>query len=104
MTQELTGTLEKGGKVPELGYLNLPGNGGPVELELVSGWDQAVIEDALGTAREVAQKTRDGRFKDMGKLRGLEPIEEELLGIGLVVPPDSGGDEDEGFGSDGGAA
>ncbi|MGK0480086.1 MAG: ATP-dependent helicase/nuclease subunit B [Planctomycetota bacterium] len=104
MTQELTGNLEKGGKLPELGYLNLPGNGGPVELKLVKGWDPAVIAGALGTARDVAQKIRDGAFKDMGKLRGLEPIEEELLGIGLVVPPDSGGDDDESFGSDGGAA
>ncbi|QDV08739.1 ATP-dependent helicase/deoxyribonuclease subunit B [Planctomycetes bacterium Poly30] len=103
MTQELTGNLEKGGKVPELGYLNLPGNGGPVELKPVR-WDAAVIADALETAREVAAKIRQGDFRDLGKPRGLEPIEEELLGIGLVVPPDSGADEDESFGSDGGAA
>ena len=104
MTQELTGNLEKGAKVPELGYLNLPGNGTAVELKLVPGWDHAVIADALKSARDVAQRIRDCQFNDIGKLKFMEPIEEELFGIGLVVPPDAGDDESEGFGSGGGAA
>ena len=104
MTQELTGNLSKGAQVPELGYLNLPGDGSPVELKLVHGWDHGVIADALKSAQAVAQRIRDADFKDTGKLRGLEAIEEELLGIGLVVPPDAGDDESEGFGGHGGAA
>ena len=104
MTQGLTGNLEKGGKVPELGYLNLPGDGSAVELKLVKGWDYGVIEGALGAARDVAQRIRDKEFRDIGKLRFMEPIEEELLGIGLVVPPDAADDEAESFSGQGGAA
>jgi len=104
MTQELTGRLGAGAAVPELGYVNLPGDGSPCAMKLVKDWDRAVIEHALDEARRIAGLIRSGRFTKIGPLKYLEPIEKELLGVGLVVPPDLGGDDDDAQGADGGVA
>ena len=88
------------GVVPELGYVNLPGDGSEVESRTVgkrgAAWDRATIDDALERAREIVRAVRAGDVEDHGRLVDLAPIEEELLGVGLVREPEAAPDEAEG--------
>lgn len=85
-----------GGALPELGYVNLPGDGSRVELETLRAkwWNATELDRALDAARDVVRRVREGDLEDIGRLRGLDPLEEELLGVGLVVAPDLGDEED----------
>ncbi|MEM1450940.1 MAG: PD-(D/E)XK nuclease family protein [Planctomycetota bacterium] len=102
------------GVVPDLGYVALTGDGTGVRCRLVgppsddgvgTGWDLATVEDALERARQIVRDVRAGRVTEAKSLRYLAPIEEELLGVGLVRAPERPSEDDgEGSGDDGGAA
>ncbi|MEM9800011.1 MAG: PD-(D/E)XK nuclease family protein [Planctomycetota bacterium] len=85
------------GVVPALGYVNLPGDGSEVACRLVggaNGWSAADVGDALDRAREIVRAVRRGDVHDPKSLRRLAPIEEELLGVGLVREPEAPVDEE----------
>ena len=92
LVQELTG-----GALPELGYVNLPGDGTRAGLEILSGswWHLDELDRALDAARDVVRAVRAGELSEHGKLRRLPALEEELLGVGLVVAPSTDDDEEE---------
>lgn len=94
MVRELVGSE----RVPDLGYVNLPGDGSPAGFVIANEmewWSDDLVESALGRAREIVREVRSGeRLGDIGRTSFLEPIEEELVGVGLIVPP-AGASSDE---------
>lgn len=100
LVRELTGD----DVLPELGYVNLPGDGTAAEIELLSGqkwWNADALDVALDAARGVVRRIRAGELTDPGTLQHLAPIENELFGVGLVLVPES--DSEDADGAQGGA-
>lgn len=101
LVRELVGD----GTLPELGYVNLPGDGSAAEIELLSGekwWSADACEAALEAARGVVRKVRAGDLTDTGTLSNLADIENELFGVGLVLVPESDSEDADKDGAQGG--
>ncbi|MEL6429047.1 MAG: PD-(D/E)XK nuclease family protein [Planctomycetota bacterium] len=89
---------ELGAASPRVGYFNLPGDGKPAAVDEVL-WTPEEIGTALARARSIVRALRaedsGARRAEVGRIGWLAPIEEELLGVGLVVAPATGADEAE---------
>lgn len=86
---------ELDGGIPTVGYFHLPGDGKAASINEVQ-WTHDVIVTAHERARAIVRALRADDAQthraDIGRARFLEPIENELLGVGLIVPPIHGDD------------
>jgi len=80
----------------ELGYFTLPGDGDPATVQTVT-WDERVIATGIERAQRIIAEVRAGdRLAEVGRATHFADIENELFGVGLVVEPDAGGDDEGG--------
>lgn len=85
----------------ELGYAGLGRDEANIGFDLVSGWDEEVLESAYAAAREVVRRVRRGELFELGRGRPREPVLAALCGQGLLLEP-AGEEQEDGEGEDDG--